>query len=255
MYKQQMRLYKKTKNCCKQRGCLRAVLASKSFFKEDVFMESKIMRDLSRCNTSLSLMSLAFLNDFSEKEALEILKECAPKTKHLLKIIKNTPLEEIKKADAYPNEIGRTHTSIKNLDYLLFHKNFKVVSKSEVQKYAQEAYKNIQSIYCMLQQDFNLADKKNFLMEQIKSITLFGCGPTERIALYMGKELVRLKICTHEEAKIFIKFNEEKLIERITNLISAKDSANNFNYVTFMERVESNLMEDEPEWKAFKNTQ
>ena len=66
-------------------------------------MESKIMRDLSRCNTSLLLMSLAFLNDFSEKEALEILKECVPKTKHLLKIIQNTPIEEIKKADDYLN--------------------------------------------------------------------------------------------------------------------------------------------------------
>ena len=213
------------------------------------------MRDLSRCNTSLLLMSLAFLNDFSEKEALEILKECVPKTKHLLKIIQNTPIEEIKKADDYLNEIGRTHASIKKLDYLLFHKNFKVVSKTEVYKYAQEAFKNIQSIYCMLQSDFNLADKKNFLMERIKSITLFGCGPTARIALYMGKELVRLKICTQKETKNFTKLNEEKLIERILNIISVKDSANKFDYVTFMERVESNLMEDEPEWKAFKNNQ
>ena len=217
-------------------------------------MHSKLLAEIWCLSSRYDFLMLELI--IITDSALKRIKELLLKSKEILNELREASVEELKTDETFSDTICFTHRMIFDLERIIWDDEldlrFKLSDKAEFKKSARELHKNVQKIYLILTENLSLDDKKKFIKERIRMIKTDGELNQARVSLYIGKELARKKFCSKNEPKSFIPLKENALIEKIMETVSAKDPANEFDYVTFFEEVEHNLEEDNPEWRKLK---
>lgn len=210
-------------------------------------MSVKILRDIWVLSLQYHVMKLGLIIPFFEENALKDLKRFALESKQILNVLRVTPVEELKKDEAYSDTIGDTHKMIFNLEQLLwdYDLNFEVINKSDFKKYAKELHKNAQKIYLIITENLTQEDKKKYIKNCIDTFKRQYEKTEGQIVLYIGKGLIRKKICSKGLSKSFISLKGNELIETLMKLVSEKDPANEFDYVIFFEEIEKELSDEQ----------
>ncbi len=210
-------------------------------------MSVKILRDIWGLSVQYHVMKLGLIVPFFEENALKDLKRFALESKQILNVLRDTPVEELKKDETYSDTIEHTHTMIFDLEDLLWNNDFDLqgINKSEVKKALNEIYKNAQKIYLIITENFTQEDKKKYIKNCIDTFKRQYEKTEGQIVLYIGKGLIRKKICKKGLPKTFISLKGDKLIETIMKLVSEKDPANEFDYVIFFEEIKKELSDEQ----------
>ena len=213
-------------------------------------MMVKLVREIWTMCALFNVQQLSFCVPFLQKGILQDLKETSTRAKQILIKLRETPVEELKKDETYSDTIEHTHSMIFDLENLLWdnHCAFQGVNNSEVKKVLNEIYNNVQKIYLILTENFTQEDKKKYIKNSIDMFKRNYEKSEGQIALYIGKGLIRKKICTKGLPKTFITLKGNELVETLMKLVSEKDPANEFDYITFFEEIDNELKDEEIKW-------
>lgn len=213
-------------------------------------MMVKILRDVWILSGQYFVMTLGLIAPFLENNAFKDLKRLTLESKRILNVLRETPVEELKKDEVYTDAIYEIHKMIFNLETLLwdYDFNFEVINKADFYKYAKELHKNTQKIYLIITENLTQEDKKKFIKKRIKMLKTNYEKSEAQIVLYIGKCLIRKKICSKGLTKSFISLKGNEFIETLMKTVSQKDPANEFDYITFFEEIENEMKDELVKW-------
>lgn len=103
---------------------------------------------------------------------------------------------------------------------------------------------NINYDFTLLNEIFKGAEERSFIRTELKRIAEEYKIPESTVALYAGKRFIWQGYCSKESGYALEKLNGDELLDEIMNIADSKESEKEFDWKSFFQGVDGDLMED-----------
>ena len=98
--------------------------------------------------------------------------------------------------------------------------------------------------FTLLNEIFKGAEERRFIRTELKRIAEEYKIPETTVALYVGKRFIWIDYCDKEMGYALEKLQGDELIDEIMNIVDSKESEKEFDWKSFFQGVDGDLMED-----------
>ena len=98
--------------------------------------------------------------------------------------------------------------------------------------------------FTLLNEIFKGAENRSFIRTELKRIAEEYKIPESTVALYTGKRFIWQGYCSKESGYALEKLEGDELLDEIMNIADSKESEKEFDWKTFFQGVDGDLMED-----------